>query len=550
MSCSVNMVREDEDTFKAASPLKKQPVDPILQNALRYTISADEYKRLHAYLVSRAPHVHKRVPEPRRFEKSVTHTQDDTVATIRESLRVFLISYGGFHTWELVSTWMRARKGKHTRPTPNNSSLRHASALSLILLFHRLLRRFLLRMRDSLLQNSSQGFRRRNPLVSGALTSHYGPSLGAAIAGLFLTIAPKSQLRVTVAIYAMTRALEFAYNVANDQNLIWGRNGKPSWVGSWMFVPFAYAQLLHAFVFDRDCFPDTFGNFILERSPEYIQKRPTDLPTSMPWPSTNSIVDGLAQLSRLRWPDFTSPILFPNAKQPLPRSVAGLSPIAASAHPLIKHTSCALLHPDDPSCARTYIKYWFASFPRTARLFTFIYGAFAVLSYKSLLADPWSTLNTLAARILRMSLFVTGAIGTSWGSICLFANYLPRNFLHTQRWLLGGFLGGLWAFVVRKQERSSFLYSVRLAIDSFWKVGVKKGWWSGFKHGDVLLFAASLAIINSVYDANPRAVKGKIVRKSLGVLRGEGWVDRAALSADESHAQGDAAMERDKVHEE
>lgn len=155
-----------------------------------------------------------------------------------------------------------------------------------------------------------------------------------------------------------------------------------------------------------------------------------------------------------------------------------------------------------------------------------IYGAFALLSYKSFLADPSKALNKLAGRILRMSLFITGAIGTSWGSICLFANYLPRNFLSTQRWFLGGFLGGLWAYVARRGERSNFLYSARLSIDSLWKVGIKRGWWKGVKGGDVFLFVASLALLDAVYEARPRAVRGAVIRKSFGVLRGDGWVDR------------------------
>jgi len=203
-----------------------------------------------------------------------------------------------------------------------------------------------------------------------------------------------------------------------------------------------------------------------------------------------------------------------------------ISPITSPAHPGIKHTSCALLHPHDPSCARTYLKYFLAAFPTTARFFTIIYGVFALLSYKSFLADPTKALNKFAARVFAMSLFITGAIGTSWGSICLFANYMPRNFLSTQRWFLGGFLGGLWAFAARNGERSTFLYSARLSIDSFWKVGVKRGWWKGIKGGDVLVFVASLALLDAVYEARPRAVRGAALRKGMGVLRGEGWVDR------------------------
>lgn len=96
----------------------------------------------------------------------------------------------------------------------------------------------------------------------------------------------------------------------------------------------------------------------------------------------------------------------------------------------------------------------------------------------------------------------------------------------TQRWFLGGALGGLWAFLERRGGRSNFLYCTRQSADSLWKVGVKRKWWRGVAGGDVLLFAASLAVVNVVYEVDPKAVNGTMVRKGLGMLRGEGWVDR------------------------
>lgn len=323
---------------------------------------------------------------------------------------------------------------------------------------------------------------------------------------------------MSMAIYTFTRALEFAYNAAEEKG-IWGSRGKPDWVGSWMIMPFACGQLLHAFVFDRDCFPENYGRFILNRSPEYVQHRPAAFPKNKSWPTDLQLVDGLAEISKLRWPAFVSPILFPAAKQQLP-SLSNISVVTSPAHPSIRHTSCALLHPHDPSCTRTYLKYFLAAFPTNARTFSIIYGAFALLSWRSIIADPKKHLNNLAARILKISLFMTGAIGTSWGSICLLANYLPRNVLATQRWFLSGFIGGLWAFVARRGERSNFLYSARLSLDSLWKVGVKRGWWKGIRSGDVLLFAASLALIDSLYATRPTAVKGAMIRRGMDVLRG------------------------------
>lgn len=381
--------------------------------------------------------------------------------------------------------------------------------------------------------DNAQPFRRRNPRIARALTSKVTPAIGAGLAGLFLGVYPSDQLRITATVYAFTRALEYGYNHLEDEGWM---KWQPWWLGSWTLMPLAFGQLLHAFVFDRDCFPESYGSFILKRSPEYIQKRPAGYPSNLKWPSTFDIVDGLGEISRLKWPAFTSPILFPNAKT-LPTGLAGMAPITDPAHPGITYMSCALLHPHDPSCLRTYISYWIQAFPPVARFFTIVFTAFSVLRYKAFVKEPLASVNRLAQSILRMSIFITGSIGTAWGSICLFQQVLPGNFLPTQRWFLSGFLAGMWAFLERKASRSNFMYSARLSLDSLWKVGVKHGWWKGIRNGDVLLFAASIALINATYEVNPKAIQGSVVRKGLGILRGDGWVDRAVVKGQGKQAE-------------
>ena len=413
-------------------------------------------------------------------------------------------------------------------PVWKSTNVRLSSSLALILLFHRLLRRFFVRLRESLLSNEARSFRKRNPRISKSLTSRMAPAIGSSLAGSFLAVYPGDQLRITIAIYIFTRALEFSYNYLEDRGYM---KNRPSWFGSWMLMPVACGQLLHAFVFDRDCAPAAFCGYIMNNSPEYLQQKPADLPASLRWPGTYDIVDGLAEISRQRWPPFISPILFPSGET-LPKSLATIAPITSPAHPAIKSLSCALLHPQDPSCLRTYVQYWIQAFPKIARFFTLFFTAMSLARYKAFLASPSAALNRLAKSILRMSLFISGAIGTSWGSICLFQNIFPRTLLATQRWFLGGFLGGMWAFLERKGGRANFLYNTRMSIDSAWKVGVKRGWWRGVKNGDVLLFVASLATINVLYEISPRSVSSGVARKGLGVLRGEGWVDRAAIPRD------------------
>jgi hypothetical protein len=217
---------------------------------------------------------------------------------------------------------------------------------------------------------------------------------------------------------------------------------------------------------------------------------------------------------------FISPILFPNS-QTLPSTLSSISPITSAAHPLIGSLSCALLHPSDPSCLRTYVTYWIRAFPRLARFFTVVFTVISIPRYKSFYNKPLTSLDKLGRTVLKMSAFFAGAVGTSWASICLFQQLLPRNALPTQRFFLGGFLGGLWAFLVKDSRRSDFLYGFRLSVESAWKVGVKRGLWKGFKGGDVWLFVVSLAIVNMVYTKDAEALKGRLFRKVVAGLRGE-----------------------------
>lgn len=436
-----------------------------------------------------------------------------------------------------VSMWFpnRIRSSKLKQAFWKSPNFRLSLSLSTILLFHRLLFRFFTRLRTSLRKEDAKPFRRRNPRIWRALTSKLAPAVGASSAGLFLGISPADQTRVTIAIYCFSRSLEFMYE--NMTNRGYFKN-KPWWFGSWMIMPAACGQLLHAFVFDRDCFPEGYGNFIVKRSPEYIQQRPATYPPNLPWPSINEIVDSLGQIAKLKWPAFTSPILFPNARA-LPATLATIAPISDPAHPAIKRLSCAVLHPHDPSCLRTYISYYIRAFPAMAKFWTLIYAVFALPRYRSLIDAPLPFLNAFAARVLRTTLYLTSAIGTAWSSICLLQQILPGNVLPTSRWFLSGFLAGMWGFVERGSGRSGFLYSARMSIDSLWKVGQKRGWWKGVKNGDVLLFTVCIALTNVIYERDPKAVPSGVIRKALGVLRGDGWVDRAVALEDEKRVEAE-----------
>lgn len=162
--------------------------------------------------------------------------------------------------------------------------------------------------------------------------------------------------------------------------------------------------------------------------------------------------------------------------------------------------------------------------PPLARFLTTISLALTIPRFKSILAQPITSINNISRRIIVMTAVLSAAIGSAWGSVCMLNSTLPRSTLPTKRFFLSGALGGL-PFVFLSSSRSVFMYFFRAAVDSAWKTGVKRGLWKGGRGGEVWLFVVSWAVIGSVLEAHPSAVQGPGIRKYLSWLRGDGWVD-------------------------
>ncbi|KAK7995691.1 hypothetical protein PG990_014464 [Apiospora arundinis] len=536
----------------------KSLADPVLRNAIRYTMSPSEYESLHKYVLSRSRVLRRRAPSVLAVEKYAEGGGDPAkgklkgkgkdaspgggsrgdsynARAVRHALRVFVATNLGMKLYDMVMARVKGQKdltpGSKKEPFYKSLTLRLSLSLSTILLLYRLLFRFLGRLRMHLLEPSSEPFRARNPRTAKTLTSPMRPPL----AGFALGIYPSQQLRVSVAIYTMFRALEFAWNLLEGEGMIWGwkarvggkgmvKRERPWWWGSWMIQPFAFGQLLHAVTLDRECSPVPYVDFIWKSTSTYLHSAPKDLPAGIKWPAPWDVADSLAQMAKLNWPPFVSPALFPN-QETLPASLTQLAPLTSRAHPLITSLSCATLHGADPSCLRTYLTFWVRSFPRIGRAFLVLYSLFLIPRYKSLYNAPMAVFSQLLSQTLRLSTFVTGAISTAWASICFFQTWFPRHFMATQRFFLGGFLAGLWGFVERKRGRGIFLYSARTSVDSLWKVGVKRRWWKAMKGGDLWVFVVALAVTGAVYERDAKAVREAGWRKGVSWVRGTEWRD-------------------------
>ncbi|KAJ5232570.1 hypothetical protein N7468_005526, partial [Penicillium chermesinum] len=482
---------EQDRACRASQPGKD--ISPTVHNAVRLCLSAKEYRVLQDFATKRVPALQGKLPSSLREDPAAFSRNRHNIAAFRASLRVFVGSSGVLKLAEIISNRVQGvtTKKKDRTPLLRSPNFRLSISLSLLLLLHRLLYRFLVRLRSNLRTDDARPFRERNPRVSRALTSR----------------------------------LEFLFNTLDSKGWL---DQRPWWFGSWLLMPVSCAQLFHAFIFDRETTPKWFGNFILRLSPSYIPGRPDALPEYVNWPEKEEIVSSLASIANLRWPAFVSPILHPREPHTLPTSVECIAPITGPAHPSISKLSCALLHPSLPSCSTAFVHHILLSVPPLARFLASITLALSIPKIKDIIKQPVTSIHAICTKIILMTAVLSTAIGSAWGSVCLFNNSLPRSTLPTKRFFLSGALGGL-PFLFMGQSRSFFMYFFRAAVDSAWKTGVKHGLWKGGRGRGLALFVASWALIGTILEANPNAVQGGGLRKGLTWLRGDGFVDPIEL---------------------
>lgn len=141
--------------------MTRSTTDPILRNALRYTISAREYATLHKYVISRSRALKKRAPTVDTVQRIMEGTRgrtqsvskegkgtgkdkdgegrptgpvrgadDYNARAVRHSIRVFVATGALMKLWGVVSTRVMGKKKEYVAAPRVRSRLRIAEHTS------------------------------------------------------------------------------------------------------------------------------------------------------------------------------------------------------------------------------------------------------------------------------------------------------------------------------------------------------------------------------------------------------------------------------------
>lgn len=379
------------------------------------------------------------------------------------------------------------------------------------------------------LQVQISSFLQKHPLP----TSKTLIALAAGIVGgSFFRYFPAHAARDIIAVYFGVRALEVAYSYLDKQGYL---PAKPKWFGSWALYPFAFGQLFHSFFFNPDSNGTGINRILAGLSSDFFPLTAVTeygIPQVKAWPSQNQFMAGMAKVAEHEYPPFRSSLAFPGTLYP--KYLYDVDPVLSRAHPQITTMTGALTHPFEPSLFKAMAGVALKKYSTIGKYVLAIYLLKALATIRRKKCDKkLSKFEIILKAItdsIRTTTFITMSIVTAYSGIELSERLLSSKLIPVYRFKLIGFIAGLWAFVDRWNGHTRFLYAVRLAILSFWRVLVKEKRVQPIHNGDAYLFMASFAIIMTIFETSPQAVSGKLMRKILC------WIKNGEFKDPVSHA--------------
>ncbi|CAB4445973.1 unnamed protein product [Rhizophagus irregularis] len=397
------------------------------------------------------------------------------------------------------------------------SSTRCALSIASYAIIYKSLFRFFTRLFDPLLRPPPSSSLIVNDVVCSPLVP---PFLAGLLAGPTLLIDNVQSRRILIAVFMLSKSLQYTYHALRQNGII---PRMPWWWGSWLLFPISSAQLIYAYLLHPDIFPKNYDKFITSRSTTYVNPKPSDFSDAMPWPIGREIVDRIGILASLYYPEFYSSKLHGRDVPPLPDNLKPIQPVLEIAHPAHSKMLCAMLHHEEPSCLVTYTKFIAKEGIDALKFMGIVYTISLILSGKSRPNGGITTILSYAIpEIFKGATFITMAIATSWALFCGFQKILPNKFMPISRFYLNGFIGGMWILVEKPNRRLDIgMYSLRLSIETLWKLLVKQGKVRNIRNGEAIYFSLAMAFIMAIRKNQPKSITSPYIRFALSRLLGE-----------------------------
>ncbi|KAJ0411221.1 hypothetical protein ATCC90586_003860 [Pythium insidiosum] len=280
--------------------------------------------------------------------------------------------------------------------------------------------------------------------------------------------------RRSLALYALTRALQCGYNLAK-RNDVWHFWGSDWEYGDALLFALSSAQVMYAFIMRPTSLPTAYFRFIQKTGPiemevlEMVRRGNRGLPVAA--------ADVHAFLAKHRMP----------ADFPLPTGVPDI-------------VSCRLVHHHSETCARgvlqTFRKAFVSAFPLYLSLFIV---PSVVIHFKKFLARPARTLGRAVLNATRSNTFVASFVALYMACVCVQRRFASKD--HRIVYYLAG-LGASTSILIEPKSRRSelALYVLPRALESLFVILRDRRIVKGLRHGDVALFSLSMACMMYAYE--------------------------------------------------
>ncbi|KAF9931984.1 hypothetical protein FBU30_009163 [Linnemannia zychae] len=365
---------------------------------------------------------------------------------------------------------------------------------------------------------------------------HDGDRLNAfvagSVAGLTLALDKNKSRRTAITLYLFTRSIQFASSYAmkrwaehrqakkalnhqsgcntENSNLIQAMTIKNSWddilakimtsSAATVVMSLTAAVNIYSCVIEPDAMPRSYYTFIMQHS---------GLPQKFGAMFPPLVETFQSQFNMLRaGPGGYDNIGIPNGVTSRDFIAENISPNIATLFPADIHHDyqcCALLHPLY-GCKRHALDTFSGEFGRALKMYgTLNFIVMLVFQNKKIASDPVKSAKRYVKSTLRSCLFLACYVLACFYVPCLSRRVLGRE--SNINYILNGLIAGTAVLIEAPGRQMELaLYCLPRALETSWKLLMKRGLVRNIKHGDIALFSASMGVLMTLYQNEPSVI--------------------------------------------